>query len=348
MCVGLLLAVLLAAAQAEQSKPSAPYVEEDVSYANPAAPGVTLAGTFTEPRSGGPFPAVLLISGAGPQDRDETISGHKPFLVLADYLTRRGVAVLRVDDRGTAQSTGNFDGATTQDFASDAEAGVHYLLTRSDVDAKHVGLIGHGEGAIIAPMVAVKLPQVSFLVLLACTAVPGEDVLLAQTEEAEAAAGVPDEQIEADERIGAALYKLVRAGKSEADLREALFSAPSSYKPFIEHWQRQLHRLESPWLRFFLSYDPAPTLEKVMCPVLALDGERDTDVVPEQNIPAIKAALKRGHNHDATVRVLPDLNYMFESVKTGAEYKSAPETMSPVALDVINSWIEKHSNKSVK
>jgi len=343
MCLGLLLAMLLAAAQTEHSKPSAPYVEENVSYANSDAPGVTLAGTFTEPRAGGPFPAVLLITGAGPQDRDETISGHKPFLVLADYLTRRGVAVLRVDDRGTAQSTGNFDGATTQDFASDGEAGVRYLLSRSDVDAKHVGLIGHGEGAIIAPMVAVNVPQVSFLVLLAGTAVPGEDVLLAQTEEAEAAAGIPDEQIEADERIGAALYRLVRAGKPEADLREALFKAPSSYKPFIEHWQRQLHHLESPWLRFFLSYDPAPTLEKVRCPVLALDGERDTDVVPEQNIPAIRAALKRGHNHDATVRVLPDLNYMFESVKTGAEYKSAPETMSPVALDLIGSWIEKHT-----
>jgi pimeloyl-ACP methyl ester carboxylesterase len=343
MCAGLLLAMLFATAPAQQLNPSAAYIEENVSYPNPAAPGVVLAGTFTKPRSEGPFPAVLLITGAGPQDRDETISGHKPFFVLADYLTRRGLAVLRVDDRGTAHSTGNFDTATTQDFASDAEAGVRYLLTRGDVDASHVGLIGHGEGAIVAPMVAVKLPQVSFLVLLAGTAVPGEEVLLAQTEEAEATAGMPDEQIEADERIGRVLYKLVRAGKSEADLRKVLFSAPSSYKPFLERWQRQLHRLESPWLRFFLSYDPALTLERVTCPVLALDGERDTDVVPEQNVPAMKAALKRGHNHDVTVRVLPDLNYMFESAKSGSEYKSAPGTMSPAALDLIGSWIEKHT-----
>jgi len=330
-------------ATAQQAPPPVPYSEENVSYINPNAPQVVLAGTLTKPRSAGPFPAVLLISGAGPQDRDETISGHKPFLVLADYLTRRGIAVLRVDDRGVAQSTGNFDTATTQDFASDAEAGVRYLLTRSDVDAHHIVLIGHGEGAIVAPMVAVNMPQVSFLVLLAGTAVPGEEVLLEQTYQAEAAAGVPDDQLAADERIGALLYEMVRAGKSEAQLREALFRLSPAYQPFLERWQRQLHHLETPWLRFFLAYDPAPTLEKVKCPVLALDGAEDTDVVPEQNVPALRAALKRGHNHDITVRVLPDLNYMFESVKAGAEYKSAPETMSPLALDVIGSWIAKHT-----
>jgi uncharacterized protein len=342
MRIGSFFAIALLATA--QQSPPLPYSEENVSYANPAAAGVVLAGTLTEPRSGGPFPTVLLISGAGPQDRDETISGRKPFLVLADYLTRRGIAVLRVDDRGTAQSTGNFDTSNTQDFASDAEAGMRYLLTRSDIDAKHVGLIGHGEGAIVAPMVAVKMPQISFLVLLAATAVPGEQVLLEQTYQAEAAAGIPDEQLEADERIGKVLYKLVRAGKSETDLREALFSAPSSYQPFLERWKRQLHHLETPWLRFFLAYDPAPALEKVKCPVLALDGAEDTDVVPDQNVPVLKAALKRGHNRDVTVRVLPDLNYMFESVKTGAEAKSAPETMSPLALNLIGSWIAKHTD----
>ena len=187
------------------------------------------------------------------------------------------------------------------------------------------------------------MSQVSFLVLLAAPAVPGEQVLLEQTYQAEAAAGIPDEQLEADQKIGAVLYRLVRAGKSEAALRQALFNAPSSYQPFLERWQRQLPHLETPWLRFFLAYDPAPTLEKVTCPVLALDGAQDTDVVPEQNIPVLKAALKRGHNHDVTVRVLPELNYLFESVKTGAEYNAAPGTMSPVALELIGSWIQKHT-----
>jgi pimeloyl-ACP methyl ester carboxylesterase len=342
MLFGLLLAVLLAQ---KQPVPSVPYTEENVSYSNSAAAGVTLAGTFTKPLSGGPFPGILLITGAGPQDRDETISGHKPFLVLADYLTRRGVAVLRGDDRGTAESTGNFDTATTLDFASDAEAGVRYLLTRSDVDPKHIGLIGHGEGGIVAPMVAVKRPEVSSIVLLAGTGVPGEQVLLAQTEQAEEAAGMTDEQIEADDRIGRVLYSMIRAGKSESELRQALFDAPETYKPFIEHWQRQLHHLESPWLRFFLSYDPASALERLKCPVLALDGEKDMNVVAEQNIPAIKAALKRGHNRDVTARILPGLNYMFQTAKTGfgSEYQGISETISPVVLDLIGEWIAKHT-----
>lgn len=345
MGLGLVLTMLLVTAWTEESKSAVAYVQENVSYPNLEARDVVLAGTFTKPRHAGPFPAVLLITGAGPQDRDETISGRKPFLVLADYLSRRGIAVLRVDDRGTAESTGNFDTATTLDFASDAEAGVRYLLTRSDVDPTHIGLIGHGEGGIIAPMVAVKMPQVSFLVLLAATGVPGEEVLLAQTAGAEAAGGVADEQVNADERIGKIIYDMVRAGKSEADLREVLFSGPSSFTPFIEHWQRQLHHLETPWLRFFLSYDPAPTLEKVKCPVLALDGSKDMDVVAEQNIPALKAALRRAHNHDVTARILPRLNYMFQTAKTGfgAEYEILPETMSPVALDLIGAWIAEHA-----
>lgn len=336
---------LLATARPQELKTPFPYVTENVSYSNPAASGVELAGTFTKPRSDGPFPAVLLISGAGPQDRDETTAGHKPFLVLGDYLTRRGIAVLRVDDRGTAESTGRFETATTLDFVSDAEAGVRYLLSRNDVDPKHVGLLGHGEGAIVAPLAAVKMPQISFLVLLAGTAVPGEEVLLAQTEQAEEAAGIPDEQIDADYKIGKTLYDLVRAGKSEADLRQALFKLNSRYEPFTAAWQRHLHHLETPWLRFFLSYDPATTLEQVKCPVLALEGEKDMTVVANQNAPAMKTAFARGHNHDATVRVLPGLNYLFQTAKTGfaGEYQMIPETMSPVALNMIGAWIADHT-----
>jgi pimeloyl-ACP methyl ester carboxylesterase len=213
------------------------------------------------------------------------------------------------------------------------------------VDPKHIGLIGHGEGAIVATMVAVKMPQISFVVLLAGTGVSGEQVLLAQTEQAEEAAGVPDDQIEADLRIGRELYRMIRAGKSEIELRQALYELSRNYQPFVERWQRQLHHLETPWLRFFLSYDPAPALEKLRCPVLALDGEKDMDVVAEQNVPAIKAALARGHNHDATVRILPGLNYMFQTAKTGFawEYPTIQETISPSALEIIGNWIAKHT-----
>ncbi len=339
---------LFATAQSQEPKPPFPYVEEQVHYANTAATGVQLAATFTKPASGGPFPTVLLISGAGPQDRDETIAGHKPFLVLADYLTRRGMAVLRVDDRGTAESSGNFGSSTTLDFASDAEAGVRYLLSRNDVDPKHVGLLGHGEGAIVAPIVAVHIPQISFLVLLAGTAVPGEEVLLAQTEQAERAAGIPDEQIDADYKIGKTLYDLVREGKSEEDLRKELFKLMPRYQPFLGSWERQLHHLETPWLRFFLSYNPAQTLEQVTCPVLALEAEKDMNVVASQNVSAMKTAFARGHNHDATVRVLPGLNYLFQTAKTGfaSEYQAIQETMSPAVLNIIGAWIAEHTRTS--
>lgn len=320
----------------------APYIERNISYMNPAG-RVVLGGTFTRPLRGGPLPAVLLIPGSGPHDRDETIAGHKPFRVLAEYLTGRGIAVLRMDDRGVGVSTGDFAKATTQDLASDTEAGLRYLLTRPDVDPKRVGLIGHGEGAIIAPMVALKLPQVAFLVLLAAPAVPGEQVLLAQREHAEQAAHMPPAQIAEDQKIATMLFDMVREGKSRHDLKRALSKLPDS--EVADLWSNQLTRLEAPWLHFFLSYDPEPALEKIKCPVLALEGEKDMDVVPGQNVPALKAALARGGNQNATVEVLPGLNYLFQTADTGLplEYPALPETMSPAALEAIGAWITKHT-----
>lgn len=340
-CCGVFLSTCLVAQSTRPQEPIAPfpYAQEEVNYENPQAPGVKLAGTLTEPAKGGPFPAVLLLTGSGPQDRDETMAGHKPFLVLADYLTRRGLAVLRVDDRGVGQSTGKFEGATTQDFASDAEAGVRYLLTRQEVKPKHIGLIGHGEGAIVAPMVAVRMQDVSFLVLLAGTAVPGSQVLIAQTERAEKAAGLPEEQIKADKKIGTLLYEAIRDGKKTVNI-------PEEDRQFEQYWIKQLPYLKSPWAKFFLSYDPAPTLEKVKCPVLALDGSKDMQLDPEQNITAMKSAFARGGNPDATVQLLPGLNYMFQKADTGLgwEYVKIPETISPDVLQIIGDWIAKRSS----
>jgi pimeloyl-ACP methyl ester carboxylesterase len=340
LCASACVAAYAQGPRPQEPKAPFPYEQEEVSFPNPDAKGVTLAGTLTKPKEGEPpFAAVLLISGPGPQDRDETMAGHKPFRVLADYLTRRGLAVLRFDDRGTGKSTGDFEGSTTQDFASDAEAGVRYLLTRSEVNQKHIGLVGHGEGAIIAPMVAIKMPEISFVVLLAGTAVPGDQVLIAQTERAEKAAHIPAEQISADKRIGTALYKAAREGKRTVDIRE-------DDQPFAGPWRKQLARLNSPWTRFFLSYDPAPTLEKVKCPVLALDGSKDMQLDPEQNIAAMKAAFARGGNADVTIQLLPGLNYMFQTADTGLgwEYPTIAETISPTVLQIIGDWIRKHSS----
>jgi hypothetical protein len=316
--------------------------EMDVTIPNPAAVGVTLSGTLSTPNSEHKPPAILLISGAGPQDRDGTMAGHKPFLALAQYLTQRGFAVLRMDDRGTGQSTGKFEGATTADFATDAEAELTFLRSRPEVDSANVGVLGHGEGAIIAAMLAAKDPGLSFAVLLACPAVPGIDVLLAQTMQAETVSGLPQEQIEADAQIGSTLYKLAAEGKGEGDMEAALKKMSHNVPPFaLASWKAQIPRLTNPWLRFFLTYDPATVLERVHCPVLALYGERDLQVLPEQNAPELERALKKAHNKEATVLQLSQLNYMFQTSKTGlgSEYATIPEDISPVALHDIGLWL---------
>jgi pimeloyl-ACP methyl ester carboxylesterase len=348
--IGVMLASCYVSSQAQPNgrqaaRNPARYLERSVSYLNPDA-RVTLGGVFTRPDIGGPFPTVLLIPGSGAQDRDETVGAHKPFLVLADYLTRRGIAVLRVDRRGVGTSTGDLAKATTQDLASDAEAGVRYLISRPDVDAKRVGLIGHGEGALIAALVAAKFPQTSFLVLLATPAVPGEQLLLTQREHAERAVHMPEAQIGLDKQTATMVYDMVREGKKERDIVRALSKKQELKGEVAELWANQVTHLDTPWLRFFLSYDPVPTLERIKCPVLALAGEKDMDVVPDQNVPVLKAALARGGNRDATVELLPGLNYFFQTADTGLpmEYPMLGETMSPVALDTIGSWIAGHTS----
>lgn len=329
---------------AQERNQPLPYFEKPVSFMNEQA-RVVLGGAFTRPEQGGPFPAVLLIPGSGPQDRDETIARHKPFRVLSAYLTRRGFAVLRMDRRGIGASTGDFAKATTQDFASDAEAAVRYLMTRPDVDPKRVGLIGHGEGAMIAPVVADKIPQLAFMVLLAAPAVPGEQVLLTQRERAERAAHVPEAQIALDQKVASTLYGMVREGKKERDLEHALSKQEGLKGELADLWANQISHLDTPWLRFFLNYDPAPALEKVKCPVLALEGEKDMDVSPDKNVPALKAALARGGNPDVTVEVLPGLNYHLQTAETGLpmEYPAIEEAISPVALQAIGTWMGKHT-----
>ena len=334
--------------RAQEPKPPLPYESESVDYRNSRATDVHLAGTLTKPSTGGPFPAVLLISGAGPQDRDETVAGHKPFLVLADHLTRQHIAVLRVDDRGTGQSTGDFQTATTADLASDASAGVDYLASRKDIDPKRIGLIGLGEGAIEAAMIASSNPKlISFAVLLSGTAYPGEKVLIEQMSRAEAASGFPEEEVDADVRIARGLYKMVEQGRSESEMQQALNNVPEDYKQFAEPWKRRVSQLQSPWLRFFLTYDPSKALEKMQCPVLALFGAKDMTIDPELNAKEMKSVFSHGHNREAKVKVLPDLNYLLQKAKTGltSEYATIPETMSPNALDDITTWVAAQAAK---
>ena len=328
----------------QEPKPPYPYVAEEVGYNNPQAAGVHLAGTLTKPKGDGPFPAVLLITGSGAQNRDEEIFGHKPFLVLADYLTRRGIAVLRVDDRSVGGSTGDFKGATTEDFAGDVMAGVRYLLSRSDMDKHHIGLIGHSEGGVIAPMVANRMSQVAFIVMLAGSGVPGDQVVSSQTYGAILkATGSKEEAAKAHDLV----LKLLEIDKNEADpsVRERKMLTLAASDPALEvNLKAQLPALNSVWYRFFITYDPAPSVAKLKCPVLALVGAKDQQVDAELNVPPIKAALAKSGNKDVDVQIVPGVNHLFQEATTGAvsEYGRIEQTMSPKVLDLIANWIQKH------
>ncbi|MBL0157256.1 MAG: alpha/beta fold hydrolase [Bryobacterales bacterium] len=321
----------------QEPKPPIPYGSEDVTFASKAA-GVTLAGTLTLPNGKGQHPAVVLISGSGPQDRDEALMGHRPFLVLADYLTRAGIAVLRYDDRGVGKSTGAFGKATTQDFADDAEGGLTYLKTRADIAGARVGLAGHSEGGIVAPIVAARRTDVAFIALLAGTGVSGADVILAQVEALAKASGASEEAVKSAHAKQMEYSTIFRESKSEAELEKRLTAA------FGDAGKPQLRAALTPWSRYFMLYDPGPTLEKVKCPVLALNGEKDLQVLPEQNLPALEAALRRGGNKDVTIVRLPGLNHLFQTAKTGqpTEYGQIEETMSPTMLEPLAKWIRRH------
>jgi len=319
--------------------PPYPYVSQNVSYTN-ALQNDTLAATITIPRGKGPFPAVLLITGSGAQDRDETLMGHKPFLVLSDYLTRHGILVLRADDRGTAKSTGNFATATTADFATDAEAGIAYLKTRPEVDTHRIGLIGHSEGGVIAPMVAARNPDVAFIVMLAGTGVPGSQVIAEQTLLVAEDKGAPAQMAEHIAEQEEELLNLAVKEKASPKLADDIHAKLNGMMPDAQI-DAAIKTFTSPWYLYFLSYDPASALRQLKCPVLALNGSKDMQVPPQQNLPAIRKALA-GNPH-AEVDQMPGLNHLFQTAKTGSpdEYAKIEETMSPVVLDKIAVWVLK-------
>jgi hypothetical protein len=321
-----------------------PYREEEVAFDDAAH--VRLAGTLTLPRGEGPFPAVVLVAGWGAHPRPEPGMGDQKFLVLADHLTRNGIAVLRYDKRGTGSSTGDFASATTMDFADDAQSGVAYLKSRKDIDLGHIGLIGHSEGGWIAPIVAVRDPQVAFIVMMAGPGVKGADLQIEQSRLVYKAMGLSDAQLEKVAALSRNAAVIIRAEKdpavAAAKLRAAMAANAKALGLPDNVADVQLSQMDSDWMRFALNYDPAPTLREVRCPVLAIDGSLDRQVPAEQNLPAIRAAL--AGNPDAEVDELPGLNHAFQTAKTGAmgEYGEIEETIAPLALDTVTTWVLKH------
>ncbi len=323
-----------------------PYYSEEIKFEN-TENEVVLSGTLTLPKENGKFPAVVLISGSGPQNRDEELLGHKPFLVLADYLTKNGIAVLRFDDRGTAESTGDFKNSTTYDFATDVEYAIKYLQTRKEINNKHIGLIGHSEGGVIAPIVASKNKEVDFIVLMAGSALRGDKLLLLQKYKIEIQMGISKQIVEANQQVFAGAYDIIlntNLGKtSVSDSLSNYFV--STYGSALPENQKTalVNQLSSPWMIDFIRLDPAVYLEKVRCPILAINGSKDLQVPSKENLQIIENIKKNSKNAKIEIRELENLNHLFQECKTGAisEYRTIEQTISPLALEVISNWILK-------
>lgn len=336
----------------QEPKPPFPYNSEDVKFFN-EKDSITLAGTFTYPKEDGKFPAVVLITGSGAQNRDEEIFNHKPFLVISDFLTKNGYAVLRFDDRGVGESESNHSIATTFDFAEDVRAAIKYLKARNEVDKNKIGLIGHSEGAMIASIVASESDDVAFIILMAGPGLPGDSILYLQTELIYRAEGQSEEQIHEILDELREVYSILKSDIDESEMKEILKSKyqqrfdkmsdeeKQRFGDLNTYMEMEIRIATSPWFRAFLKFDPRPILEKVKCPVLAVIGEKDLQVPPKENLPAIEDALKRGGNKNFKVTELPNLNHLFQTSQFGtiSEYGIIEETMSPQALETMLNWL---------
>ena len=340
----------------QNPRPPFPYDAVEVSYVT--KPGIQLAGTLTVSKGPGPFPAAIMITGSGPQDRDSTMFEHKPFWVIADYLTRRGIAVLRVDDRGTGKSTGNSSRETLDDMVADVLAGVDYLKGRKEIDAQRIGLIGHSEGGIVGPAAAARSSAVAFVVMLAGTGVDGEHVMYRQADMIMRAAGAPDDAVAKNRTIQEMIFNVLRSEKDDQAALEKLRAAWAKLRPEATGPERhemeaadaamdaEFKKVLTPEMRSFIFHDPAESLGKLKAPVLAMNGSRDLQVSPSQNLPAIAAALAAGGNTDFTVVELPGLNHLFQKCNqcTPTEYGTLEETFSPGALEIMGDWLVRHTH----
>ena len=348
-----------------KSKPQTPrvpfgYHSEEVEYDN-SDKSVHLAGTLTFPSTGNNFPAAILISGSGQQDRDETLLGHKPFAVIADHLTTLGFAVLRVDDRGTGKSTGELQKATSADFAKDVVTSLNYLRSRKEINKDKVGLIGHSEGGLIAALVASERTDINFMILLAGPGIKGADLLEEQGEKLILSSGIPAEAVKAYKPFYRKIIDLSASGLDSATfaakVRQEFHVWKSATDPAlvrqigftdITNTEAILGNLipgfAVPWMQYFLSSDPAPLLQQTSAKVLALNGEKDIQVIAESNIKGIKQALQKSRSPKFDVIVLPGLNHLFQkcTVCNIMEYGMLEETISPGALSIITGWLREN------
>lgn len=335
----------------QEPKPPFPYTSEDVTFQNEKF-NIKLAGTLTVPSGTGPFKAVILITGSGAQNRNEELMGHKPFLVIADFLSRNGIAVLRYDDRGVGGSQGNYSEATSADLATDAEAAFNFLRNNPKINQKEIGLMGHSEGGLIAPIVASANPGIGFIVSLAGPGVTGQQIIIRQSQDIGRLSGEKENSIKENTEINKKLYAILR---KEKDNKKAEVKILALYKEILEKkktskedTEKAVNRLKMTfgantytWFRYFIMTDPSIFWKKVDCPVLALNGEKDLQVSAKENLPAIEKALRSSGNLSVKTVKFPELNHLFQHCKTGlpSEYGTIEETFAPGALKVISEWI---------
>lgn len=334
----------LAENPSQTEKIAAAYSEEEVTYEN-AQDHIKLAGTLTLPKTPGLHPAVLLITGSGPQNRNEAIGPLKPFLVLADSLARRGIAVLRVDDRGVGGSTGNWLQTSHEAACRDVVAGLRYLKGRKEIAQDRIGLVGHSEGGVIGAKVAAGSSDVAFLVLLAAPAVPGQEiifhqnryVLRNQSEEQR------NREMEGVKRIYEVLKNEKDPKKAEKTLRE--FCGSKTPKPIEQEIRSEVEMLMSPWSRDYWTDNPRPSLQQLRCPVLALYGEKDVLVPSPMNLDSLEKCFKASGHKDHVAKAVPGTNHLFQKCETGdpGEFFKQNEVFTPEVLNEIGDWIATHA-----
>lgn len=328
----------------QEPKPPFAYYSEDVKFTNPKA-NIKLAGTLTLPKKEGKYPVVVMITGSGAQNRNEEIFGHKPFLVIADNLAKNGIGVLRFDDRGIAESEGDFAAATSEDFATDVESAIAYLKTRPEVDLKKIGLMGHSEGGMIAPLVASRSKDIAFIVLLAGPGISGYELLLLQGELIGRASGMSETEALQAKNINKGAYDIAIKTADSNVIQTELVEYFKKNQTSENEAKQFASQLMSPWIRFFLKYDPKTVLKDVKVPVLAVNGEKDLQVPADINLTAIKETLEKNGNKNVTTIKFPNLNHLFQESQTGlvSEYGKIEQTFSPTALKEITDWIVKQT-----
>ena len=341
------------AVRSQTPKAPFPYHVENIKFNN-QKDSITLAGTLTLPKKGENFPAVILITGSGPQNRDEELFDHRPFMIIADVLTKRGIAVLRCDDRGIGESTGNFNDATSADFANDVLAGIEYLKGRKEINKSKIGLIGHSEGGMIAPLVASITTDVAFIVLMAAPGIPIDELMILQTEKSGELAGIDNEFIKKNSELQRGLYSVIKKNYQKEDLgkllevylKDALINVPGEMKPTSEEEtnaliKTQIKTVTGKWFQYFITFNPQTYLQKLKCPVLALNGSLDSQVIPKENLEGIEKSLKKGGNNNYKTVELKGLNHLFQEAKTGAfsEYNQIEHTHAEIFLETMSDWI---------